>query len=146
MNAKIVIGVVIALVIVGIAGSYLSPRVTPHDSIRAEKPDLIVVDAPRIGDRISSPLTVSGRARGTWYFEASFPVRLVDQDGNNIPLTPPYITADGEWMTTEFVPFSAILTFTPPLSGTRGTLIFQKDNPSGLPEHDNSLEFPVVFR
>lgn len=142
MNTKIVIGVVIALVVVGIAGNYLSPRESP----RAEKSDLIVVDTPRIGDVISSPLSIAGRARGPWYFEASFPVRLMDENGNNIPLTPPYITADAEWMTTDFVPFSDTLTFTSPPSGTRGTLIFQKDNPSGLPEHDDSLEFPVVFR
>lgn len=145
MNAKIVIGVVIALVIVAIAGNYLSPRVAPHDSIRAEKPDLIVVDAPRIGDRISSPLTVSGHARGTWYFEASFPVRLLDENGDNIPLNPPYITASAEWMTTEFVPFSAIVTFNPPPAGRRGTLILRKDNPSGMLEHDRALEIPVSF-
>ena len=27
----------------------------------------------------------------------------------------------------------------------RGTLIFQKDNPSGLPEHDDALEIPILF-
>ncbi len=112
----------------------------------ATKRDLIEVATIHPGDIISSPLLVAGRARGTWYFEASFPVRLIDHDGNNIPLTPPYITANGEWMTTEFVPFSDTLTFTPPPSGTRGTLIFQKDNPSGLPEHGDSLEIPVIFR
>lgn len=112
----------------------------------AAKKDLIEPITVHPGDVISSPLTVSGRARGPWYFEASFPVRLLDENGTNVPLDPPYITASAEWMTTEFVPFSAVLTFTPPLSGTRGTLIFQKDNPSGLPEHDDSLEFPVVFR
>lgn len=111
----------------------------------AAKANLIEVNV-RPGDIITSPLTVSGRARGTWYFEASFPVRLVDENGTNIPLTPPYITADAEWMTTEFVPFADTLTFTAPSSGTRGTLILQKDNPSGLPEHDDSLEIPVVFQ
>jgi len=27
-----------------------------------------------------------------------------------------------------------------------GTLILEKDNPSGLPEHDDSLEIPVVLK
>ena len=142
MNVKIIIGVVIALVVVGIAGSYFAEDV-PHDVIRAEKPDLIVVDTPLPGERISSPLTITGRARGTWYFEASFPVRLKDQNGNEIAVVP--VQAQEEWMTTEFVPFRGVLTFTPPPSGTRGTLIFQKDNPSDLRELDDSLEFPIVF-
>lgn len=145
MNAKIVIGVVIALVIVGIAGNYFSPRVTPHDSIRAEKPDLIVVDVPRIGDHIFSPLTVAGRARGPWYFEASFPIELLDENGNKIPLDPPYATARGDWTTAEFVPFSATIMFNPPPAGRRGTLILRKDNPSGIPAHDRALEIPVSF-
>ncbi|MFH0806133.1 MAG: Gmad2 immunoglobulin-like domain-containing protein [Candidatus Brennerbacteria bacterium] len=111
----------------------------------AAKRNLIEPTTLHPGDVISSPLTISGRARGNWYFEASFPVRLLDANGVNIPLTPPYITANSNWMTTEFVPFSAVLTFAQQPSGTHGTLIFQKDNPSGLPEHDDSLEFPVVF-
>ena len=53
-------------------------------------------------------------------------------------------------MTEEFVPFSAVLEFVTPTAGdpelNRGTLILQKDNPSGLPEHDDALEIPVVFK
>jgi hypothetical protein len=49
-------------------------------------------------------------------------------------------------MTTEYVRFSAALEFTAPAAGSRGTLIFKKDNPSGLPEHDDSREVPVVFK
>lgn len=41
----------------------------------------IHVTAPVAQALVQSPLTVSGTARGTWYFEASFPVRLVDTDG-----------------------------------------------------------------
>lgn len=142
MNTKIAIGVIAALVGVGTVGWYLSPPRAP----RAEKADLIVVETPRINARISSPLTVSGRARGTWYFEASFPVRLLDEHGTAIPLTPSYLMATEDWMTTGWVPFSATLTFTPPPSHTRGTLILEKDNPSGLPAHADLLEIPVVFR
>ena len=50
-------------------------------------------------------------------------------------------------MTSEFVPFEAKLTFTVDKNAysNRGTLILRKDNPSGLSEHDNALEIPVVF-
>ena len=47
-------------------------------------------------------------------------------------------------MTTDFVPFSVTLTFVKPATAT-GTLVLQKDNPSGLPEHDASVEMPVQF-
>ncbi len=94
------------------------------------------------GDTIASPLTVTGEARGPWYFEADFPVRLLDGFGNEIALA--IATAQGDWMTTDFVPFSATLTFSPPATAT-GTLILEKDNPSGLPENAAAVHIPVSF-
>ena len=109
-----------------------------------EHNDLLRVFQPLENDTIASPLTIRGEARGMWYFEASFPVRLLDANGNNIPLEPGYIMTSGEWMTEEYVPFEATLTFSAPPTGT-GTLILQKDNPSGLPEHDDELRIPIRF-
>lgn len=102
----------------------------------------VIVDTPQAGDTVTSPLTVSGRARGTWFFEASFPVKLLDGNGNEIVSAP--AKASGNWMTTDFVPFSVTLTFDPPAT-PMGTLVLQKDNPSGLPENDASVEMPVQF-
>jgi len=110
-----------------------------------EKTNLIRIDSPRPNTIIVSPLEISGQARGTWYFEASFPVKLLDGNGNNIPLSPPYIMTTAEWMTENFVPFRATLEFTAPTTDT-GTLVLEKDNPSGLPENDDSLIVPVRFR
>lgn len=105
--------------------------------------DLIKATDPRPNATIASPLTVRGAARGNWYFEASFPVELVDAEGNRLAQVP--AQAQGEWMTTEFVPFTATLTFTAPTSST-GTLLLHKDNPSGLPENEDVLRIPVRFR
>lgn len=107
-----------------------------------EKADLIAIENPRPNQEISSPLLISGRARGYWYFEASFPVKLIDANGKQIAIIP--AQAQGEWMTTEFVPFKANLIFPVPSTKT-GTLILQKDNPSGLQEHDDALIVPVIF-
>lgn len=110
-----------------------------------EKNDLIRITYPRPGTAISSPLTIQGEARGTWFFEASFPVTLTDWDG--LIIAEGYASAEGDWMTENFVPFTATLTFTKPdLYQERGTLILHKDNPSGLPEHDDALEIPVQFK
>ena len=112
----------------------------------AQKADLIRLDSPRPGAEIKSPLTVTGQARGTWYFEASFPIVLVDWDGRIIAQG--IAQAKDNWMTTEFVPFEAILTFAadPNAYSNRGALILQKDNPSGLPEYDDALEIPVLIK
>jgi hypothetical protein len=120
----------------------------PSTSVKASISDLIEVDAPVIDAKISSPLTISGKARGPWYFEASFPIVLTDWDGRII--AEGHAEAQSDWMTTEFVPFSATLTFTTPAAGdpakNRGTLILKKDNPSGDPARDQALEIPVEFK
>jgi hypothetical protein len=105
--------------------------------------DLIMVETPTKGATITSPLTITGSARGTWYFEASFPVELRDASGKIIAQH--YAEAQSEWMTTDFVVFKSTLTFPKQPAGSTGMLILRKDNPSGLPEHDRSVEIPVKF-
>ena len=103
--------------------------------------DIIVVDSPTPGQTVTSPLTVTGRARGPWYFEASFPVRILDDQGSELAIAP--AQAQGDWMTEDWVPFTVTLSFT--TTATDGTVVLQKDNPSGMPENDASVEIPVKF-
>ena len=115
-----------------------------------EKADLIRATSPKPGTTITSPLTIEGEARGTWYFEASFPIKLLDATGTEIATGHAEAQGDpatGEvnWMTEDFVPFKATLEFTAPEKMFKGTLVLQKDNPSGLPEHDDKLEIPIRF-
>ncbi|TSC76218.1 MAG: hypothetical protein G01um101431_839 [Parcubacteria group bacterium Gr01-1014_31] len=110
---------------------------------RAELEDRIYVDSPLPDSIVRNPLVVTGAARGTWYFEASFPVKLLDGDNKEIVIQP--AQAQGEWMTEDYVPFLVRLEFTAPQTDT-GTLVLEKDNPSGLPEHAAELRFPVRFR
>ena len=109
----------------------------------ATLPDLIELHTPLPGGLLQSPVTIDGRARGPWFFEASFPVYLLDAAGDTIARVPAH--ADGDWMTGEFVPFHVSLTFASPSSNT-GTLILAKDNPSGLPEHAAELRVAIRFR
>jgi len=92
---------------------------------------------------VTSPLFVKGKAKGDWFFEASFPVRLFDGEGNEIALA--IAQAGADWMTTEFVPFEATLTFTSPTTSA-GTLVLEKDNPSGLSENNEKMYVPVKFQ
>jgi Immunoglobulin-like domain of bacterial spore germination len=104
--------------------------------------DPIRVSSPAPGAIVTSPLKIRGQARGSWYFEADFPISLVDESGRTITKTP--AKALGNWMTSEFVPFEATLEFTAPASA-KGFLVLEKANASGLPEHDAEVRVPVRF-
>ncbi len=107
-----------------------------------DKTDLIVLASVQPNQKITSPVTLNGKARGYWYFEASFPVELLDGNGNR--LAQGIATAKEDWMTEDFVQFEATLNFVKPET-TKGTLVLHKDNPSGLPEHEDELRIPVMF-
>lgn len=84
-----------------------------------------------------------GRARGPWYFEASFPIEL--RDANNVLITTVVAQAQWEWMTEDFVPFTATLTFPAQPAGSQGMLVFKNDNPSGEPQNSMMFDVPVQF-
>jgi len=107
-----------------------------------EKTDLIRVSQPRPNDLIQSPLAIKGEAQGYWFFEASFPVILIDANGNEVGFG--ITEALSDWMTEDFVPFEVEIEFEKPAT-SKGNLILEKDNPSGLPENDDSLRIPVRF-
>ncbi|MDH4047252.1 MAG: Gmad2 immunoglobulin-like domain-containing protein [Gammaproteobacteria bacterium] len=141
-----------------LAGSFMDP---PHDGFGADhssaffaaklvevnpagncRDEFVSVETPLAGAIIESPLIIKGRARGTWFFEGDFPVALEDAEGNELSRS--FLSAQGEWMTKEFVPFTGTLSFTNPVEGLRGRLIFRKDNPTDRPELDDSTAIPVI--
>lgn len=127
--------------------STLTPTPSPIQSASpiptSQISDLIVVTNPSPNQIIRSPLTITGQARGPWFFEASAPVRLFDANGIN--LAAGFITAQGNWMTTDFVPFAGQISFSTPATNT-GELVLENDNPSGLAENSRQIVIPVRFR
>ena len=105
--------------------------------------DLIYVTYPQPDATVSSPLTITGAARGNWYFEGSFPVILTNWDGLIIAET--FAQAQGEWMVADYVPFTATLEFDLPQLYPLGSLILQKDNPSDDHRLDDAYEFSIYF-
>ena len=108
------------------------PEITPagmvHPSVR--------LATPLLGSEPSSPLRIVGEARGTWYFEASFAIRLLGPDGDELGVA--VAQAQAPWMTEDFVPFEAELSFAAPTDACL-TLVLEKANPSDLPEHDDEV-------
>ena len=105
--------------------------------------ELIRISYPLPNTDIKSPLRIVGEARGNWFFEGSFPILLIDENGRKI--AEHYASAKSDWMTENFVPYEALLEFTVPHTPT-GTLVLKKDNPSGLLEHDAEVRIPVRFK
>lgn len=103
----------------------------------------IVISAPVSGQKVAAPLTVSGKARGGWYFEASAPVTVMDSSGKI--LGQGFVMAEGEWMTSEFVPFKGTINFNPGRA-TSGAVVFNNDNPSGEVSRARYVAIPVFFK
>lgn len=153
---KAVAALVVILAIVAVAAifskkqSYNAVRVsdnettgttTSTDAHQTLATDTIEVDSPYINETVGTTVTITGKAKG-WYFEAVFPVKVLDANGTVIAQG--QARAQGDWMTADFVPFSATLTFSEPTTAT-GTIVLAKDNPSGLPQNDVSVSLPVRF-
>lgn len=105
--------------------------------------EMIIVDKPRANQTVQSPLDIRGEARGVWFFEGSFPVRIVDGGGR--VLGEGSAKALSEWMTTEFVPFESTIAFDSQDAG-EGMLILENDNPSGSDENKKSVSIPLFFK
>lgn len=126
-------------------------KINPSKILEKEISKTIIIDSPKANEIIQSPLIIKGKAKGNWFFEATFPVILTDWDGKIIAES--YVQAQGDWMTEDFVPFEGKLEFkTPSFPNTdinhfshKGMLIFKNSNPSGLLENQYYFELPVVF-
>jgi len=105
----------------------------------------IKVTTPTAQQSVSSPIQIQGEAQGSWFFEATAPVVVVDWDGRIIGES--YIEAQGEWMTERLVPFEGTLSYDLPADSysRSGTVILRKANPSGLPQNDFAIEIPVTL-
>lgn len=103
----------------------------------------VTLDVFGVGDQVSSPLKISGKALGSWYFEGQFIIAVVSESGEE--LGQGTAKALGEWMQTGYVPFQAEVKFDKQ-SAQEGYIEFRKDNPSGLPENDSKIRVPVKFR
>ena len=95
------------------------------------------------GQEITSPLAIRGRARGYWFFEASFLIELQDEEGRVLGTA--LAEAQEDWMTEDFVPFVATLQFDNPVA-EKGLLVFHKQNASGKPELQEAYTIAVSFR
>lgn len=106
-------------------------NITNNDNITkvVDEDKKINATIERVGE---NKLIINWKASGAWFFEASFPIILKDENQNIIAKN--IATASWNWMTSDYVEFSSELEYTNPKS-KYWYLIFQNDNPSGLEEN-----------
>jgi len=109
----------------------------------SEKGVSISVTQPVSNQIVASPVAIVGKVPGSWSFEASFPVQLIDANGKVVASG--HASIVGDWMTEKPVPFTATLTYEAAPTTATGFVVLKKDNPSGMSEHDDSLKIPVKF-
>jgi hypothetical protein len=102
-----------------------------------------VLTAPLPGATLGHTFTVTGAARGGWFFEGSLPVQVRDMNNNVVASAP--AQAQGDWMTAELVPFAVTITV-PTTTVGAVALVVKNDNPSGMPENEKSFEIPLLVQ
>ena len=100
------------------------------------------VTAPMMGQHSKSPLAITGIAPNDWFFEASFPATLVDENNQTIAQAP--AQAQSDWTVQGPVPFKAELSFLV-LQETRATLVLQEDMPGENRGAPREVRIPVVL-
>jgi len=102
---------------------------------------VISVETPTPDSVTGKEFEVRGVARG-WYFEGSFPVEIRDMNGEVLVAVP--AQAQSDWMTSDPVRFIAKIKVPTTYIG-KVTIVLKKDNPSGLPQYDASMSFPITI-
>ena len=125
------------------------PSSAPATAATSENEPLsarVSVASPKSDATVDKDFTVKGSAPGPWFFEATFPIKVIGQGVDADPITIAHSNANalGEWMTEKNVSFEATVHIDS-YSGP-ATLVLLKDNPSGLPENDDSVSIPIVVR
>jgi len=156
----IIIGIIIIIIVIALGIRFLfggdedtwickNGEWVEHGNPSAPKPtepcgeadqSAIIVTSPQPNQAVTSLIALQGKAKGMWFFEANFPVRLLDNERNEIATSYAYTIED--WMTENFVSFNGKIEFKVDKE-IDGILVFEKANPSGLPENAEKFEVPV---
>lgn len=117
-----------------------APTVSQHEVKNVN--ERIKVSYPKPFQEVKGKFTVRGEARGSYFFEAGFPVEIELENGENKQF---FATALGDWMTTDFVPFEAEIDLSD-IPDQEVIVRLIRANPSGMPENDMRIELPVTVK
>jgi hypothetical protein len=113
------------------------------EEVLSEKGNKLVLDSLKDGDTVDEGFEVKGSVSGSWFFEGSFPVRVLNMQGEIVKSIP--VTTQDDWMTEDLVSFSFKLD-TQFKGESIVVLRFEKSNPSGLEENDDSVQISITIK
>ncbi len=102
----------------------------------------VSLNQPELGAQIESPVTVQGKAPGTWFFEAALPVEI-ETAGGQILAEDIFIT-EQDWMTDELLDFEINLDYSDP-EVNFGFIKVIKNDVSDIPRNKHFFYWPVRF-
>ncbi|HPP43917.1 MAG TPA: Gmad2 immunoglobulin-like domain-containing protein [Caldisericia bacterium] len=137
-----IIIVILIIIIISILALNFYQRYSITKKINDAK-DLIVIESPEPYEKVQNPIHIKGKARGNFFFEATFPIRIEDENGNI--LTTGYVETKEDWMTDNFVSFETYLNFSKN-DVKNGFIVFEKANPSDLEENRFEVKIPIYFQ
>jgi len=77
--------------------------------VLSEKGQTLYLDNIKSGDTVQMGYKMKGQAPGSWYFEGSFPVRVLNIQGEVVSSL--VASTSDDWMTENSVPFSVVIDF-----------------------------------
>lgn len=119
-------------------------KVSPGITYKNATADLIQIELPFPGAVTGKDFSIIGKARGYWFFEASFPIEVLDKNGKVLATVIGQPRDGDSWMTENFVNFKADVKVPQSYIGP-ATIVIHKDDPSGMPENAASISFPITI-
>ncbi|MGB9842805.1 MAG: Gmad2 immunoglobulin-like domain-containing protein [Candidatus Pelagibacter ubique] len=134
--------IILIIIIIVIVAFNLYQRYLVTKKINDAK-DKIIIDSPEPYQNVKNPIYIMGKAKGSFFFEGTFPVRIEDENGNIIMVD--HIETKDDWMTENFVSFEKYLDISN-INIKKGFIVFEKANPSGLPENKFEIKIPIYIK
>ncbi|HRX43629.1 MAG TPA: GerMN domain-containing protein [Candidatus Dojkabacteria bacterium] len=111
--------------------------------VLSEKGQKIYLENIKSGDTIDMGSEIKGEVSGNWFFEGSFPVRVLNIQGEVVSTF--VATTYDDWMNETTVPFSVIIDFPLEQEGAY-VLQFEKSNPSGLDDNSDTAKIAISIK
>ena len=122
-----------------------SDEAKPSASPVSDTTDVVpLLQSPRVGAVVQSPLHIEGSVPAGWMFEGVFPFALLDSSKNIIAKGVAKEVEKGSWMSGNAVEFTGSVEFK--TNDSSGYVVLQNDNPSGDPANERTFSVRVKFK
>jgi hypothetical protein len=119
-----------------------SPAPTVRGDRQADAAEYATVEAPAANARVASPLTVSGAAPASWFYDEQFDAILLGEDGTVYGQASAHAPAN--WTGQGPTPFTAEFAFTVS-ADTPAAVILQEQSMNGEQDEPLEVRVPIVL-